>query len=389
MTLLYRRQAIALALESTPGTAETLDSGDAAFVVQNISASPNIQQIERDFFRDSLGSIPSLTGVREGSISFESELTGSGNHVTTAPPWATLIRACGFGETVGVQSLAIGGTITNGPFVPGDVVTGGTSSATGTVAVTTYTGTTTLYVHTVTGTFQNGETITAPGSKSVTAAGASSPAGRMYKPVSTGFQNATVGHYIGDDNASTSLLLAIAGALGNMTLNTEVGDRVRMSFEFTGSLITPSTDPTFFASTEPAAVPPQFLAAQLKTINGYAADVQTLSFGSGNTIAVPRSSNTASGLTPAKIVTRRGEGSIDPLAVLQSVHNSYSLWFNNNTGSIQFRVGSVAGNRFVVDAPRAQYVGATPQDRDGAVAFQKNLQLHDLVGNDHLIILAV
>lgn len=390
MSLLYRRQAVAAKIESTPGTVETLDTNDAGFVVSDPNLSENIQQIERDFFRDSLGTIPSLTGVRRGTVGFTTELTGSGDHTTTPPPFDVLMRACGFQWIPGVVAVPIG-AVTGGPFVVDQVITGGTSGATAKVAVSTYSGAATLFLYDVTGNFQ-AEALQGPnaGSPSANSTAGEAAVGGMYRPRSTGFEHITIGWLAGDDTLDKALMVPVSGALGNVTLSTEVGDRIRMQFEFQGALNYPlSPDPDFFPSTEPAQVPPQFFNAQLRMLDGFEADAQSLTFGSGNNIGLPTSSKTATGLKPATIVNRQGTGDVDPIMTLASEHNSFQKRFDNETGAFSFQVGSTGGNRFVVCAPRGQYSGISPQERDGALAGQHNLQLHDLNGNDHMIILAV
>lgn len=95
-----RQRAIYAAIESTPGTAETLVGSDV-IQVQNLRYNPieNLEFQEREIIRSSLQPEQGIyTGALMG-FTFDVELKGSGT-AGTAPRLGRLLRACGLQETV-------------------------------------------------------------------------------------------------------------------------------------------------------------------------------------------------------------------------------------------------------------------------------------------------
>ena len=97
--LLVKRRILAAAIESTPGTAETLDAGDAALNVFDVVVNPNIEMSER-MGQSTFSPLPAVPGARAGTLAFKVNLHGSGASGGASPDWAdTLLPACGLVET--------------------------------------------------------------------------------------------------------------------------------------------------------------------------------------------------------------------------------------------------------------------------------------------------
>jgi len=94
MPLLRRKRVLAAAIETTIGTAETLDASDAAFNVYNALINPNITMIQRE----GQGSFNYLTPIPSGysgTATFRTYLEWDGT--ATEPAWAeTFLPACGW-----------------------------------------------------------------------------------------------------------------------------------------------------------------------------------------------------------------------------------------------------------------------------------------------------
>ncbi len=95
---------LAAKAEGTEGAAETL-AGAQAILVANPSFKPTIEMGARDNSSSSLSRWASVPGKRSGVIEFDVELKGSGT-AGTAPALGSLLKACGFGETV-VESTSV------------------------------------------------------------------------------------------------------------------------------------------------------------------------------------------------------------------------------------------------------------------------------------------
>jgi len=101
--MLLRKAQVAVKLESTEGTAETLAAADADMFVYDPSFSPDIQKTPRNPLRATLSPAPHFIGRKQASISFKTELAGSGS-AGTAPKFGDALKACGLSETVAAST---------------------------------------------------------------------------------------------------------------------------------------------------------------------------------------------------------------------------------------------------------------------------------------------
>lgn len=98
MVMLTQRYQVAVEIEDTEGTVETLEAADVILAFDP-SLTPNVEMHKRYPGRSSLSPYPSLPGNRSGQMSFTCELTGTSSagdslHFTDA------LQACGVLETL-------------------------------------------------------------------------------------------------------------------------------------------------------------------------------------------------------------------------------------------------------------------------------------------------
>lgn len=99
MALLTRKRLILVAEEATYGTDAT-PAGTDAVLVRNLEITPiQAETVSRDLIRPYLGNSESLLANTRVEVSFEVEFAGSGT-AGTAPKYGSLLKACGFSETV-------------------------------------------------------------------------------------------------------------------------------------------------------------------------------------------------------------------------------------------------------------------------------------------------
>lgn len=99
MPFSMQKRAIGLKLETTPFTAETLTSSDYDFRAFNVSYTPEIEAVARNYATGDYSAFSSIMGKRSMTVTFSVHMNYSGT-VTTAPEWGKLLQACGFSETV-------------------------------------------------------------------------------------------------------------------------------------------------------------------------------------------------------------------------------------------------------------------------------------------------
>lgn len=100
MPLLRKKSIIGAKFETTEGTAETLGATDFKFLVYDVAFKPEVTLIPRDFLGPSYARKTSLVTIKLARITFKTYVVGSDGAVDTAPAWATLLKACGFKETI-------------------------------------------------------------------------------------------------------------------------------------------------------------------------------------------------------------------------------------------------------------------------------------------------
>ena len=102
MPILIQRIQLAAKIEATEGTAESLAAADA-MLVANPTFRPEIKSTDRAQLSSSLSRFGAVPGLRSAVIEFDVELKGSGV-AGTVPMIGKLMRACGFGETIVVNT---------------------------------------------------------------------------------------------------------------------------------------------------------------------------------------------------------------------------------------------------------------------------------------------
>lgn len=104
--MLTRREVIAAKVESSYKTDATPAAADAVYVI-NPSYGSEVNMIERSSgVKNSLAPFQDIFGGRLATISFEVEVKHSGT-VDTAPEIGTLLRGCGFTETVNASTSVV------------------------------------------------------------------------------------------------------------------------------------------------------------------------------------------------------------------------------------------------------------------------------------------
>jgi len=99
MAKLYRKRTVLVKAESTYGTDST-PAGSDAVQVRNLEITPvESEVLSRDLIRPYLGNSPQLIANTRVVVTFEVEYAGSGT-AGTAPRYGSLLKACGFSETV-------------------------------------------------------------------------------------------------------------------------------------------------------------------------------------------------------------------------------------------------------------------------------------------------
>lgn len=103
--LLTRRSVLLAAVETTTGTAESLDAANGAFIVHDFDIEPDQPTDERPK-AGGLGHHPESPGPRSGTATFSVDPIINLSSGTTSPAWASVfLPACGMAEAAGVWTF--------------------------------------------------------------------------------------------------------------------------------------------------------------------------------------------------------------------------------------------------------------------------------------------
>ncbi|MGJ5203639.1 phage tail tube protein [Bradyrhizobium sp. HKCCYLR20261] len=115
MPIFFRKQVLLAKIEATYGVDPTLTGALNAILAKNISISPmDGSDSSRDLVTPYFGNQPSIPAELHVSLSFETELAGSGT-AGTAPAWGPLMRGCGCAEVIVASTSVTYNPITDNP----------------------------------------------------------------------------------------------------------------------------------------------------------------------------------------------------------------------------------------------------------------------------------
>lgn len=380
--MLTRKRQLAAKIEAAEGTAEVLAASDAKLLVYDPKVNFDVALFDRNPARPSFSNIGKTTGKRRAGIGYKLEMKGSGT-ATTVPEWGKLLQGCGFGVNA-LKSINIG-AITNGPFQHGETITGGTSAAKGRVVINTATGATAVLFVTVSGTFATGEVITGGTSgATATTSSVATTVGNEFKLVSDSIPSLTQGSY------EDGIRKLIEGSRGNLKLSLKAGEPVMMEFDFQG-VEAGITDTAFLANVTYEATKPPIFQNALFSVEAFSAKIGEMGIDLGNVLAERDDVNDTRGVLSFAITGRNVTGSFNPEMVSVATYDFHSKWFGGTEMIVDCTIGSVAGNKFRIYIPKAQYTKIEDEDRDGLQIAKASFCLNGSVtpGDDEITILAL
>jgi len=384
-SLLSRRRLIAAKVEGSEGTAETLAAADAKILAYDPKVSYDFEMFQRNPARASSSPVGRIVGKRPAGLTFKLELRGSGT-AATEPEWSKVLKACGYACS-SLYSITVG-AITTGPFQHGEVITGGTSNATGRVIINTANGVTTLYFVALSDTFQSGETITGGTSGAAATTGSvPSAVGKVWEPLTFNNGNIsslTMGCY------EDGIKKVLRGCRGNVKFSFKSGEPAFMDFDFKGVEAGVTDSAMLSGIAHESTKPPAFVSASL-AVDSIAALLSQIDIDTGASLNYRDDVNSDRGILSALITERALSGSFDPEMVLAATYDYHSKWIAGTEAVLDFILGSTTGNKFRFYAPHVQYTKVEDSDRNGikVAACQFDLNAPIALGDTELAILAL
>jgi len=200
-----------------------------------------------------------------------------------------------------------------------------------------------------------------------------------YKPASTAIPSLTIGMWLDGKK------YLMWGCRGNVSIRAEIGKPIMLAFEFTGADFTVTDEALLAGVTYETVLPAVFLDATL-TVGAYAAVLNTVEINMGNTLQLRSDANAASGYVSCLITNRKVNLRIDPENVIVATYDFFGNWRAATEAALAFDVGSVAGNKVAISAPKIQFGKITIEDRGGISTLGIEGQCNVNAGDDELVI---
>lgn len=172
------------------------------------------------------------------------------------------------------------------------------------------------------------------------------------------------------------ILWKILGARGNAKMILNAGQPIEIVWTLTGrdGGVTDAALPTVGGLD--AVQSPALLSAGF-TLGGVSDVVHSGELDLGNTVAVHKDWNQASGIDAVRITGRVPTLTINPKVVLIATHSFYANMYAGTQEAVNIVSGSVAGNKATITAPKVQQMeGVNISDDDGLARNAVKLQLN-------------
>ncbi len=370
---LSRRSVVLAKTEATYGVDPTPNAADGILVNEGVNIQPSANVIERNNLRDSLSPQGYVVGAKELAFDVTCELKGGGLSGSTpnAPEYEPFLLACGMKKTVAVEIAAAA----IGDLVPGETVTGGTSSATGTLLAVLPSG---LLVEAVAGTFENGETVTG-GTSAETATATADPIEVFdYTPVSDPDEMGSCTIYFFKDG----ILHISTGCRGSWEINCPVGEIPTIKFTMRGLWVDPSDQAT--PTPECVDIAPPVVVGMGLSVGTFAPVVAALTLAVNNELVQRKDVNAPEGVIGIAIKARKPSGSLDPEVDTLANFNPWEKWKDAVSSALAATLGKEAGNRIEIYIPKATFGDMQYGDRDGIATYEINYGCVADVSDDEL-----
>lgn len=292
------------------------------FLASNADINPVAELLPRDYAHMTLGQLQAVVGQVYVEIKFSMHVKGSGTAGTPFAPLSAVLQAAGMSETI--------------------------------VAAT-----------------------------SVTYAPLSNPIASFY----TLGKSATVEFYRDANSVLTGHKWVIAGAVVTALKMScdKAGHLVSLDVTMRGlySAVTGATGPA--TVTYSTILPPIFQSAAL-LIDAYAGVVSKFDIDFGIESTTREDLNSPYGIKGFQVTGRKPKMTIDPEMTPVGTYDWFGKFVSGNQAAFTALLGTTAGNKTTITAPKAQYSDVKYGDRSGILAGEVTAQLNENTGDDEFSI---
>lgn len=377
MSLLMRKRTVLAKIEDTYGTDPTPTGTDNAMLVRNLNFNPiAATQVSRDTIKPYLGASDTLLSELSVSLDFEIELAGSGTP-GVAPAWASLLKACGFGETLHTASVTIASSTVTATVT--ETAHGRTTGSNVKISGATESEYNGVFAITVTGVDTYTYTMLADPTGSAATGTPVVGTNAQYDPLSASIPSITL--YFNVDG----VFHKVTGARGTVDFTIDVKNIPVMKFNFTGIYNDPSD------ASAPSCVFTGFQIPKVaNTTNtpsfslfSYSGYLQSINLNLANDVQ----HRVLIGYEEVKIVDRKPSGTFVFEAPTIASKDFFAIAKAGTTGAMSITHGIVSGNKVTLSAPRVSLGNPNYSDSSGVAMLSVPFTAAPSSGNDDIRVL--
>jgi len=190
--------------------------------------------------------------------------------------------------------------------------------------------------------------------------------------------------------SGNSVILTMKGAMGNCIVTMDdLGQPMISDFDFLGCFVSIADGATIALTSPDTDVPPGTIGSIITSAT-IAQRVAKFKLDFGNTVELDIDPSDSTGYRAAYIAKREPKMSLDPRAELLATDPHYTQWAAGTEAAFSFTtpVGSAA-LKYVITAPKFQILGLKVADRNSAMIWDLDGELHENAGDDsHQILIS-
>jgi len=204
--------------------------------------------------------------------------------------------------------------------------------------------------------------------------------GQVYQVHSSYASQETISIDVFEDGLQKTLY----GAMGNVTFEGEVGQRVICNFEFTGIYDTVSD--VALPAYAPATTAAKILSSGTFTMGAVGLMISRFSINMQNNVVLRPDVDGPGGAINAIITNFDPEVSFDPEQELVATYDYYGIWIAATEGAFALSVGDGTDDKFAFSCPKVQPKSLTEADRDGIASYDYVGQANMNTGDDSVVL---
>lgn len=201
-----------------------------------------------------------------------------------------------------------------------------------------------------------------------------------YAPASSALKSCTIYFY------RDGKLLKVTGCVGAVTGSLAVGAVGKLSFTFTGHLVS-ETDVALPTASYDSTVPVPMINLSSFAIDSKTPAITRFEFDLGNEVATPEDMVAADGYGTVQITGRRVTVGFDDEDVVVATYNWLSKWQSGASVAIATgTIGGTGGNQYAISLPAVTYTELSAGDKSGIVTRDVRGQAAESSGDDEITI---